>query len=182
MTLQEFRERDNNFDETSFITKVNNIVVKFFNSITLNEVKKIDHFVSDKVFEIGNKLATDAETSGNIHMFDEFNIARSSISSIEESNDAYVIYVRMTLKYMDYVINKASGALLSGNNSFREPHEMTMVFKKYKGAREQNLVRTCPTCGASLNTNNTGICEYCHTVYNQEDHDWVLDDIQGFRY
>ena len=37
MTLQEFRERDNNFDETSFITKVNNIVVKFFNSITLNE-------------------------------------------------------------------------------------------------------------------------------------------------
>ena len=182
ISLEEYKQRDTSFDENSFITKVNNIVIKYFSSITLNELKRVDHFVSDKVYEVGSRIAKEAEDSGNIHMFDEFNIRDSKIIRIEETNDAYFIYVNMSIRYMDYLMNKVSNVVTGGDNHSRVLHPMTMIFKKYKKATEQNLVRTCPTCGASLNTNDTGVCEYCHTVYDQEDHDWVLDDIQGFDY
>ena len=182
MTLEEYRQRDTSFDEVTFITKVNNIVIKFFNSITLNELKKVDHFVADKVYETGCRIAKEAEDKGNIHMFDEVNIRSSSINNITEDGEAYYMYVSMNLLYMDYIMNKDTGNVVMGDNNNRTSHPMTMVFKKYKHATEQNLVRTCPTCGASLNTNNTGVCEYCHSVYDQEDHDWVLVDIQGFNY
>ena len=182
MTLQDFREYDHNFDETSFITKVNNIVIKFFNSITLNEIDKVDHFVADKVFETGKRIIKDAESKGCVHMFDEFNIRNSSINNINVTSDGYFIQVSMELLYMDYLIDKNTGSVVSGNNNMRTSHNMVMTFKKNRNATDQTLVRTCPTCGASLNTNNTGICEYCHTVYDQEDHDWVLEAIDGFNY
>ena len=182
MTIEEYKNYDKNFDNTAFITKVNNIVIKFFNSITLNELKRVDHFVSDSVYAVGERIAKDAESNGNVHMFDEFNIGSSNIYRIEQDSEFFYMYVNMTLKYMDYVMNKESGVVVKGNNQSRDSHIMTMIFKKSKKATEQNLVRTCPTCGASLNTNNTGVCEYCHTVYDQEDHDWVLDAIQGFNY
>ncbi len=171
---------DKDFDVDTFIAKINNIVIKYFNSITLNEMKKIDHFVSDKVYAMGEKLVQEADKNGNIQMFDEFNIRKSRINKIEVDNEAVYIYVDMNLLYMDYLINKASGIVVKGDNHTRVVHPMTMVFKKYKHAKEQVYVKTCPNCGASLNPNNTGICEYCHSVYDQEDHDWYLEDIIGF--
>ena len=43
---------------------------------------------------------------------------------------------------------------------------------------KQGIVRKCPTCGASMNINNSGECEYCHSIYNQEDYDWVLTKLE----
>lgn len=182
MTVQEFKEYDHSFDGTNFITKVNNIIVKYFNSITLNEIDKVDHFVGDKVFETGKRIIKDAEDNGCVHMFDELNIRGTNINSIDMDENAYYIHVRTELLYMDYMLDKKTGKLVSGDNSKRTSHLMIMTFKKNRNATEQTLVRTCPTCGASLNTNNTGICEYCHTVYDQENHDWVLEEIAGFDY
>ena len=39
------------------------------------------------------------------------------------------------------------------------------------------MAKVCPGCGAPVNVNSNGVCEYCGTVYNTEDYDWILIDI-----
>ena len=39
-------------------------------------------------------------------------------------------------------------------------------------------MKKCPSCGANIDSNNTGICSYCGTSYNLEDYDWILTDIK----
>ena len=147
----------------------------------MRDIDKYDHFYADEVFNLGKKLIADAENGGNIRMFDQVNIRTESIRSIDYNNDWFNIKVDMNILYMDYLMNKDSGKVVSGDDSNRSPHAYTVTFSKSRTAKEQGIVKTCPTCGASLNPNSNGICEYCHTVYNQEDHDWVLSKIDGLR-
>ena len=135
---------------------------------------------ADKIFNLGKAIIDGAESMGCVRMFDEFNIRNSKIRDIEYKDDKFYAYVAMDVLYMDYYLSKTSGNVVDGNNQKRTAHTYTMVFSKERTAKEQILVKTCPNCGASLNTNETGICPYCHSVYNQEDHDWVLEDIIGF--
>lgn len=181
MTGEEYKSTfDPSFDENVFITKANNIVIKYFNSITMRDIDKYDHFFADDLFNKGKEMIAEAEANGSIRMFDELNIRFSRINRIEYDDNFYYAYVNMNILYMDYFINKASGVVVKGDNHTRVPHQYIVVFAKSRTAKEQVLVKTCPTCGASLNPNSNGICEYCHTVYNQEDHDWVLLKIDGF--
>ena len=181
MTVEEYKNTfDQSFDSSVFITKVNNMVVKYFNSITMRNIDNYNHFYADKMFEKGKAIIAGAESMGCVRMYDEFNIRNSTIRDIEYKDDKFYASVVMDVLYMDYYLSKTSGNVVDGNNQSRTAHTYTMVFSKERTAKEQILVKTCPTCGASLNTNESGICPYCHNVYDQEDHDWVLEDIIGF--
>ena len=36
----------------------------------------------------------------------------------------------------------------------------------------------CPGCGANINANYSGKCEYCGTTYDTVKYDWILEDIR----
>ena len=40
----------------------------------------------------------------------------------------------------------------------------------------------CPNCGAPLNMTSAGKCEYCGSIVSTGVHDWVLSDLEPFRY
>ena len=46
-----------------------------------------------------------------------------------------------------------------------------------KNAKETGIIKECPNCGASIDSNNTGVCPYCRSVYNLKDYDWILTKI-----
>ena len=39
-------------------------------------------------------------------------------------------------------------------------------------------MRKCPTCGAIVDVNKNGKCEYCHTIFNLEKYDWVITKME----
>ena len=44
------------FNEPLFMSKADNIFIKFFTAIMLDELKTVDHFVSDDVYEYGESI------------------------------------------------------------------------------------------------------------------------------
>ena len=50
-------------------------------------------------------------------------------------------------------------------------------FEKKLNTKDFGIVRKCPGCGASINVNNTGKCEYCDTIFNLDDYDYILVSI-----
>lgn len=178
MTVEEFRQIDSTFNESMFLTKVNNIFIKLFTSIMMDSLEDVDHFIGNDVMNFAEGIASKTRDTGNRQMYDELNVKDSTIQNIIVEDNVYVIKVYLQSRYMDYIINLDSGDLVSGNDQSRIQVDYLLTFTKKKDATNQGIVKKCPGCGASLSVNTTGKCEYCGSIYNQEDYDWVLTGLE----
>ena len=80
-------------------------------------------------------------------------------------------------RYMDYIIDIDTGDLIFGDDTRRIEKRTILRFEKKLSTKEIDLVRKCPGCGASISVNTSGKCEYCDTIFNQEDYDYILVSI-----
>ena len=78
---------------------------------------------------------------------------------------------------MDYIISTITGDLIRGDDSKRIEKTYRLTFEKKLNTKEKSIVRKCPGCGASISVNTSGKCEYCGTIYNLEDYDYILTNI-----
>jgi len=135
--LNELIRLDNTFSESKFKTKVDNIFVMLHISLMTNNLDRVKHFISNKVFNNFNERLNNLNNNNQIQMFDELNV-----------------------------------------NSHRIEKTNILTFTKIRDFKIQDSVRKCPSCSANMNVNNTGKCEYCGTIYNNKDYDWILENIE----
>jgi len=175
--MNELINLDSTFTESGFKTKVDNIFVMLHMSLMTDNMKRVDHFISDLVYNEFNNRLTILNSNNERQMFDELNVKSTDIINIEILEDKYIITVRLVSRYMDYVVDKATLKFKRGNNSSRIEKENILTFEKKRNAKIQGVVRFCPNCGHPMDVNKSGYCEFCHSSYNQEDYDWVLTKI-----
>lgn len=170
----------NEFNEAMFKTKVDNIFVKLFTSIMKGDLSDVDHFISD---EVKNKYMTyinELKSRNERQMYDELNVKDTKILSRKELEDKEVIEVEIISRYMDYIIDIDTGETIKGDDTRRIEKRNILVFEKKNDTKDIKLVRKCPGCGASISVNTSGKCDYCGTIYNLEDYDYILTDIQTY--
>ena len=176
--MNELINLDPTFTESGFKSKVDNIFILLHTSLTTDNLKRVDHFISDKVYlEFENRLK-ELNSNNERQIFDEINVKSTEIINVEILDDRYKVTVKLISRYMDYVVDKTSLKLKRGNNSSRVEKENILIFEKKKSVKATGVVRFCPNCGHPMDVNKSGYCEYCGSTYNQEDYDWVLTDIK----
>lgn len=177
MTIQELEKLDNTFNQAMFLTKVNNIFIKFFTAIMSDKLAEVDHFVGDDVYNFGESKVAPLRSKNYRQMYDELNVKNSMIKSVDIVDNNYVVEVYLEARYMDYILDLNSGDVVSGNDSARTQVNYMLTFVKRSGAVDQGIAKKCQACGAPMDVNNSGKCEYCGAIYKQEMHDWVLEKI-----
>ena len=175
--MNELINLDSTFTESSFKTKVDNIFVMLHMSLMTDNMRRVDHFINDEVYNEFNNRLTILNNNNERQMFDELNVKSTDIINIEILEDKFIITVRLVSRYMDYVVDKTTLKYKRGNNSSRIEKENILTFEKKRSAKIQGVVRFCPNCGHPMDVNKSGYCEFCHSSYNQEDYDWVLTKI-----
>ena len=175
--MNELINLDSTFTESSFKTKVDIIFVMLHMSLMTDNMKRVDHFINDEVYNEFNNRLTILNNNNERQMFDELNVKSTDIINIEILEDKFIITVRLVSRYMDYVVDKTTLKYKRGNNSSRIEKENILTFEKKRSAKIQGVVRFCPNCGHPMDVNKSGYCEFCHSSYNQEDYDWVLTKI-----
>ena len=178
MSIEEYKQIDPSFELSMFMTKVNNIFIKLFTSIMMDKLDDVKHFISQDTLQYASNILNNAKNSGNRQMFDELNVKDSNIIDIQVNDNVHTIKVYLQSRYMDYIINLSNGNLVSGNNTSRIQVDYDLTFVKKSTTSTQGIIRKCPSCGAALSVNTSGKCEYCGSIYNQSDYDWVLDKIE----
>ena len=179
MTLQDYLKYDKDFDESMFITKVNNMFVKYYTAIMLDEMDSINHFVSDDIYKDGLAILNSYKNKGQRKMYDMLNVKNSNIVDFQVNDDVYKIKVYLQSRYLDYIISLESGDVLSGDDKDRIQVNYNIELTKKRNASKQGISRKCPGCGASISVNTSGKCEYCGSIYNQEDYDWVITKLEA---
>lgn len=166
-----------NFNETDFLGKVSNTFIMILTAIMTDDVKRVEHKISPSVKEKLLQKIEELNKKNLRQMYDEPNVKNITILSKEEKEDHYEVKVVLTSRYMDYQVNKDTGKYVSGINDERVQKDYYLTFSKIKAAKEQGIAKKCPSCGASIDSNNTGVCPYCGSIYNLKDYDWILTEL-----
>ena len=151
MTLNELESIDNSFNESMFITRVNNIFTKLFTGIMFQNLDDIRHNISDNVYNYAINIINENKDKNLRRMYDELNIYSTVINNVNIYDDYYEIEVIITTRYLKYFIKLDSGDYVSGDKNNRIIEKYRLIFKKKKNTKVQKSVRYCTNCGASLN-------------------------------
>ena len=178
--MDELIKLDPTFTESNFKTKVDNIFVMLHMALMTDNMKRVEHFISDDVSNIFKERLNTLNNNNERQMFDELNVKSTDIIDVEITDQKYIVTVRIVSRYMDYIVDKDSGSFKRGNNSSRVEKENILVFEKLRSAGTQGVVRFCPNCGHPMDVNKSGYCEFCHSTYNQEKYDYVLTSIKTY--
>ena len=178
MTLNEFDSFDNNYNESMFITRVNNIFTKLFTGIMFQNLDDIRHNISDNVYKFATNIISENKDKNLRRMYDELNIKNTDIVSRTVSDNYFEVEVIITTRYLKYFIKLDSGDYVSGDKDNRVMEKYRLIFKKRKNTKVQKSVRYCTNCGASIDINDSGKCRYCNTYYDSAKYDYILDKIE----
>lgn len=168
---------DKDFSEAKFKAKVDNVYIQLYTAVMKQDLQKVKHFLSDKVYEKYDKRIKELQSENQIQIYDELNVSGTEILGIEEFEDRFEIRVKLLTKYLDYRIAKDTRKFISGNRDVRTEKYVNLTFSKIKNAKKLGSARKCTGCGANMDLNKTGVCEYCGSVYILRDYDWVLEEI-----
>ena len=168
----------NGFNEAMVKTKVDNIFVKLHIGIMKQDLKDVDHFIGDDLYNNLQKKINSLKIQNKRQMYDELNVKNTRILNRRETDEKEIIDVEIISRYMDYIIDINTGNTLYGDDTRRVEKVNILTFEKRKNTKEIKIIRKCPTCGASMDVNNSGECKFCRTIFNQEDYDYVLVSMQ----
>ena len=165
------------FNEAMFKTKVDNIFVKLYTCIMKGDLTDVRHFISEESYNNYINKINELISHNKRQMYDEINVKNTMIINRKILEDKEIIDVEIVSRYMDYIIDINTGDLISGDDTRRIERRNILRFEKKLNTKDFGIVRKCPGCGASINVNNTGKCEYCDTIFNLDDYDYILVSI-----
>ena len=162
------------FNEAMFKTKVDNIFVKLYTAEMKQDLSDVMHFINDDVRDMFQNRIDENKRLNRRQMYDEINVKSTNIIDRCITDDKEIVEAQIISRYMDYVIDMNTGATIEGDDTRRIEKRNILVFEKKIDSKNIGIVRRCPGCGASMSVNTSGKCEYCGTIFNQEDYDYIL--------
>ena len=160
-----------------FITKVNNIFVMLYTSIMLENLDRVRHFISEDLENKYESILKGYKDKNLRKMYDELNVKNTKIVNVSIENNKAIIKVDLVSRYMDYFVDRDTLKFVSGINNRRVEKMNHLTFEKIIGVNYKDIARKCPSCGANIDVNSNGKCNYCGTIFNTEDYDWILTSI-----
>lgn len=175
--FEELLKVDPSFSESMFKTKVDNTFIMLFTSVMMKEMDNVKHMLSEDVFNKYNSYVNELTMNEETQMYDMLNVAETEITNVEITDELIKIRVSLLSKAYDYVMDK-NGHIIKGQDQRREEIRYYLTFTKKVNFKNHKEVRKCPGCGASIDANLSGKCEYCDTIYNAVDYDYILAEIE----
>ncbi|MBE5805644.1 MAG: hypothetical protein E7313_02870 [Clostridiales bacterium] len=175
--LNKLVEEDKDFAEAKFKAKVDNMFIQLYTAVMKQDLTRVKHFLSNEVYDKYNNKIQQLQSKNYLQLYDELNVSDTNIINISEFDDRFEIEVSLLTKYLDYILDKTTRKFISGDRDVREEKRVRLVFSKIKKAKSFGSARTCDGCGANMDLNKTGVCEYCGTTYELKNYDWILKSV-----
>ena len=153
------------------ITKIRNIVIMLLEAIDGENLDRARHFLSDELYSKFEQTLFKNKKNGVKQNYEQTNVTNIIIT--DETDEKLV--ANATIRVIDYLMNRNSGAIVSGSCGGRVERNVVLTFRKNNV--ENRLSYKCPNCGAPLNINSTSICEYCKMSVDERFSPLVLDSI-----
>lgn len=175
MSLDELFYKDPEFDSEEFIERANLMVKKVLNAVTLNELEKVRHFMSEELYQKLQLEINQTISNGRRLVYDEVNV-NCKLAGAKEDDDYYYVNVSCSCKYLKYYLSLSTGTLVEGSDKDRIYTSMKILFQRKKGTIRGDVAR-CLGCGVTLNINDNGKCPNCGRIYDLDEFDYIIKEM-----
>lgn len=140
-------------------------------NFNLDSVKDV---ITDEMYNMYESQLQTLQVKGEQNIMGQFVPHYSELTDLSIQNDTITLTTMHTIELYDFIIKQSTGKVLRGSST--KKMKVTYEMKFRKSLNQANKVTKCPNCGAEINMNTSGICDYCHTKLVTENTQWVLTD------
>lgn len=130
--------------------------------------------ITDELYSMYEAQLATLEVKGEQNIMNDFVLVRSFLKDVVCQNNTITITTGYVIEFYDYIADKETGEVHRGSDS--KKMRVTYEMKFRKSLNQENKIEKCPNCGAGVDINNAGICNYCHTKLVTENTNWVLTE------
>lgn len=169
--INEIKKHLPSFDENQFLSNGFNIYVRIEEAWMNFELDKVRDIITDEMFNMYESQLTSMEMKGEQNIMKDFKLLNSSIADASVQNGMLQVTTRYAIEFYDYIIKKDTKQVVRGNSNrkIRMIYEMTFIEKL-----EKTKLDKCPNCGAKVDINSAGVCEYCNSKLVDDNTEWVM--------
>jgi predicted lipid-binding transport protein (Tim44 family) len=181
--LAKIKQKDPIFNEQDFIGFAQNAFYKIQEAWKTQNLSIARPYVSDQLMQRYSNQISEIQSRAERNVVENMVIGHQNITNIRSDAMYDYITVRFDASATDYTVDR-NNKIIRGDQKIRPFTEYWTFMRKgtvksdpKKGAQ----ANTCPNCGAPLQLNATGQCEYCNTIVTSGEYDWVLNEITQAR-
>lgn len=169
--INKLKELFPDFDEKQFLQNGYNIFLDVENAWMNFELEKVHNEITDEMYNMYESQISSMEIKGEQNIMSDFVLKDSAISAFRKENDNIEVTAKYIIEFYDYIIEKESGKVLRGNKNrkLRMHYDFTFIVSD-SGEKVEN----CPNCGAPVDVNSSGTCEYCGAKLVGKNTKWVM--------
>ena len=175
------------FSEEEFLSWTKDLYVKMQHAWTERKWEEMRPLETEKLFEQHNAQIQEYIRNKTINVVERIAVNYATIYSFRQTEEKDIVDVALKATKRDYIIDEKTGNVVQGNKNQDRITVYQMTFERTKGTLtakgKENLdAKNCPNCGAPLKFTSSGKCEYCGSIVSTGVHDWVLSNLEPFRY
>ncbi len=176
--LNEIASRDEQFSFERFAARVKVVFAELQAGWTTMNLARIRPHVSDNLLQYFGYWFDLYGQAGARNVTQNARVLDIQLSSVISDAVYDSITVRVFATGLDYTMRE-DGTLIKGSKSVERPYTeyWTLIRGRAAKSRERDPL-ACANCGAPLNVNMAGSCEYCHVKVVTGNFDWVLSRIE----
>ena len=169
--INEIKKHLPDFDVNKFLSNGYNIYMRIEEAWMNFELDKVRDVITDEMFNMYESQLTSMEMKGEQNIMEDFKLLNSAITNASLQNNMLQVTTRYIIEFYDYIVKKDTKQVVRGNSNtkIRMVYEMTFIEKL-----EKTKLDKCPNCGAPIEMNSAGICEYCNSKLVDDNTEWVM--------
>lgn len=170
--INKIKEMLPNFNENEFLQSGYKMFLDIEDAWMNFDMEKVHNIMTDEMFNMYESQLSSMEIKGEQNIMKDFVLKGSAITGVNKQNDNIEIKTQYVIEFYDYIIEKASGKVLRGSKlrKIRMHYEFTFIMSD----NQEQKIDSCPNCGAKVDVNSAGTCEYCGSKIVGNNTSWVV--------
>lgn len=182
--IQSIQKTDPDFNPEDFIVFAKDCFVKLQHAWSTKNWDIARQFESKELFEQHYMQLNEFVSSGKTNKVERINVKNARYFKYTQDDTYDILEVKLDVILRDYITNDYDGKVLEGDPNLDIYMDYKLTFIRSKSVKTTKKLGkleqcVCPGCSAPLSVNASGKCEYCGTVMNTGEHNWVLNIIEG---
>jgi hypothetical protein len=179
--VAEFKQRDPNFSEQQFEDVASTAFFKVQEAWAKRDMSGARSFVSPTLLNRFQAQLDQMKREGKVNKMEKLAVGSVDLAEVAHDGGSDYITVKINASAADFTLDEKSGQVVSGSKN-PEPFTEYWTFLRSDSVKTPSGVpelisKHCPNCGAPLQVNAIGKCDYCGSEVTSGHYSWVLSEI-----
>lgn len=134
--------------------------------------EKIRKLTTDEMYNMYLMQLDTLKVKNQKNIMHDIKYISSKVKSVYHENGQETILINMTVSCYDFIIDTKTNQVLRGVASKLNIYNYDLTF--VKSINEKQEIKICPQCGAPVEANNSGKCEYCKSTLVSGEYTLIL--------